>query len=90
MTNEPTKTSTESPLEKKLQLGVIIGAAILIGAGGGFLYGVHYGRWLSEPISIMEQKLNVDKYSDLSIVDRQLNITRYFGVPGGEYRKMER
>ena len=83
MTNEKI---AESPLEKKIRLGLIIGSATLVGACFGFLYGAHYGRWSSQPIRIIEQNIDDDQIPDLSIADRELNRRRYVGTPGGEYR----
>ena len=82
MTEKPWEAS---PLEGKV---ITYGCIALAGAAIGFLGGVGYGKWLSEPISVMEQKLNDDQHPALSIIDKELNRATYLGTAGGDYRKL--
>lgn len=61
----------------------------LAAAIAGFGAGISYGKWLSEPISVMEQNLNEDQVPDLSTIDRELDRKDWLGTGGGNYRKRE-
>lgn len=58
----------------------------LLGAVMGFMGGMSYQQWLSQPISAIEQKLNEDEIPDVSVLDRELNRTDYIGTSRGMYK----